>query len=263
MATPATPGAYLIPDTPWPTCQAPGCSRRTRSRGTRGGNTGLYCPAHAKRISQYGSLLDDRPIKQYKGYSKGIPCKVEGCDLDAQDIDMCTGHAQRWRKYGDTFPDRPLKGRNGGPPQCLVERCKRDATAASGLCGAHEARRALYGDDADMLRVIRGEAEGYTDPQGYRRVKMPGGGYVREHRLIMAHLLGRPLYRHENVHHVNGQPGDNGTDGPLRVMPDGKLRSGNLELWSTKQPKGQAVTDKVAYAREILSLYGELVPEAA
>lgn len=76
------------------------------------------------------------------------------------------------------------------------------------------------------------------------------GGRVLEHIAIMEHLIGRKLLPHENVHHVNGQRDDNKTDGPLQ-----NFRSGNLELWSTSQPSGQRVIDKVTWAREILREY--------
>jgi flagellar motility protein MotE (MotC chaperone) len=60
----------------------------------------------------------------------------------------------------------------------------------------------------------------------------------------MSEHLGRPLDRHEHVHHKNG------------VRDDNKLE--NLEIWSGSHPKGQRIDDKIKYALEILDQY---VPE--
>lgn len=107
-------------------------------------------------------------------------------------------------------------------------------------------------------------AQGWIDADGYRRLSRGGNASsVLEHRVRAETLLGRPLLGHEEVHHVNGVRHDNQTDGPFLLDDRGRLRSGNLEVWSQSHPAGQEIGPKVAWAVELLGLYApELLAEA-
>lgn len=91
------------------------------------------------------------------------------------------------------------------------------------------------------------ELKGSLRPDGYRILSNkthPNSsktGRLLEHTLVMSNHLGRPLEKHERVHHKNGIRSDN--------------RIENLELWSTWQPSGQRVEDKIKWAKELLKLY--------
>lgn len=161
---------------------------------------------------------------------------------------LCTGHYQQFRKGN---PLVPLRRRQSS--FCEFEGCERKPTARN-LCHGHYKQWQEGRPLSQLESSKRGprphtrKSGSYVSAEGYRLICAPESpyttrrdGYIQEHRLVMSEHLGRVLLPTEEVHHKNGNKLDN------------QLQ--NLELWSSKQPKGQRVEDKVEWAKEILALY--------
>lgn len=160
-------------------------------------------------------------------------CSAEGCDrlVGARGgRGYCQLHLKRLRN-GTPF-DRPKKGAIKGSP-CKIPGCGKPAVIRF-LCIMHR-RRERAG--LDMHAPARSK-HGHVDKNGYILIRG-----TPEHRLIMEAKIGRKLYPHETVHHINGQRADN--------------RLENLELWSSGHPYGQRVSELVKFARWVLETYGQ------
>lgn len=226
------------------TCKIDGCDRPAKARE--------LCNAHYAR--KYRGADPNAPVKERFAPT----CTVDGCDGAAHGQGLCSAHY--WQKKNGR-PFTPVRRRHspGGP--CEVGDCNLVA-ANAGLCSTHYQRQRRGEQDWD--RPIRQKAKngtGWHDRAGYKVIHVEGQKYF-EHRYIAEQLLGRALEAHEEVHHRNGRRDDNRTDGPLRIDERGNLVSGNLEIWSTRQPRGQEIGPKLDWAAEIQEEYVEFLPEA-
>ncbi|MDP5310390.1 HNH endonuclease [Streptomyces poriferorum] len=203
-------------------CAVADCERNVASRG--------WCALHYGRWRATGDPLEVRTPERI--YKIPTPCLRRHCEKPATARGLCGKHYSRLLRTGTAEA-------RGGIDECTVEDCFR-VHKSGGFCGMHLQRVRKYGEPGPAYSLAGDGSPRRKGTNGYIMVTV-NGRRTAEHRYVMERFLGRPLRRDENVHHVNGDKQDNRLD--------------NLELWNTTQPSGQRVTDKVEWAREILSLY--------
>jgi hypothetical protein len=187
-----------------------------------------YCNMHYQRYFQ-GIGLNSKETQRF--------CKHPGCENPHNRHGYCDFHANRL--YRGIPLDAPRKGHYG---ICQVPDCE-DGAGSSGLCKFHLQRKHA-GTPLDAPRRskrIKGQINWCKSSNGYI-YKRVNNKNVMQHREVMELLLGRELFKFENVHHLNGIRDDN--------------RIENLELWTKPQPCGQRPEDLVAW---VIDHYRELV----
>lgn len=152
---------------------------------------------------------------------------------------------------------RPVGGRRRPIPQEMAEEMVRRYQQGA---SQEDIARALGTSQSKVSDVLRNEGGLAVQmrrlknggrsitPHGYVRVltraddplasMRDSGGYVMEHRLVMARSIGRPLSKNETVHHINGDRKDN--------------RLENLQLRNGKHGKGMAARCACCGSRDIV-----------
>lgn len=224
-----------------------------KSRTPQQGRTCTECDQPASKrgwcnVHYNANLRREQAAAQGRTLRPHVPqtaeCVVEGCNKPPRTQNLCPVHFMRMKRHGSTedLRSKYASGEADHPNRkyprdalCSIKGCG-NPRRVNDLCITHNGRLRTHGDVRADVPVRRYGAGGsFINGDGYRVIYRNSTAML-EHRMVMEEIIGRPLTRRENVHHVNG----------VRHQND----PGNLELWVKPQPQGQRVADLVAWVAE-------------
>lgn len=116
--------------------------------------------------------------------------------------------------------------------------------ATKNLCGCGKTKAPLSSQcvecEIDRRQKSKKPVTHVDSSSGYKRIYLAGKS-IKEHKVVMEKMIGRPLVKGETVHHRNGVRDDN--------------RPENLELWAKPQPTGIRAEDALKWAYETIDRY--------
>lgn len=203
----------------------------------------LHCGAtfHVKPFRESKAKYCSRACRaRYPRDTTKWKCVTKKCERCGTEYITKTSHAARRRFCSHACQYAEKTERNAETRNC--KHCGTEFSVPRHTDIEHCSRACANRSMAETKRSWHKTPDGYM-VSGFTINGRSRG--VLQHRYVMEQHLGRPLKAFENVHHKNGVKHDN--------------RIANLEVWITKQPKGQRPEDLIEWAAAILEHHGYVV----
>ena len=225
-------------------CSFPQCDREANSRGLCG--THYEAQRLGRPLRRLDQLSHRRSNRKQPQALVCSLCGVEFVRAYERARNFCSKQCQRKAENASRSQRQKLRGpRKRQILYCAIQGCTSQRRRKD-LCTLHSKLSVLGSERYFAAKHVRRPVGSVRiNGDGYSDIKVANNRWVKHHRHVMEQKLGRKLVKCEEVHHVNGDRTNN--------------RIENLELWSSSQPPGQRVVDKLTWTREIVQLYGDLL----